>query len=60
MPSDKFNTVKCPVCGKNFIPAPLHAWKLYGTKRRVCTYTCQQQSKREHEAIRQRKREVKL
>lgn len=29
----------CPVCKKEFIPAPLHVYKI--TKcRLVCTYTC--------------------
>ena len=29
----------CPVCGKNFIPAPFHIYKIKG-KILVCTYKC--------------------
>ena len=28
----------CPVCGKNFIPAPMHAYKQDG--RLFCSWTC--------------------
>lgn len=32
-------SVKCPVCGKEFYPAPYHQWKsLQGSK--VCSYSC--------------------
>lgn len=32
-------SVKCPVCGKEFYPAPYHQWKsLQGS--RVCSYSC--------------------
>lgn len=33
----------CPVCGKNFLPAAQHGWKIgEGSKERlVCTYSCQ-------------------
>lgn len=31
----------CPICKKNFIPAPEHAWKIGGEHRAlVCSYTC--------------------
>ena len=39
--------VECPICGKKYIPAPEHAWKIGPTKERdgsrptlVCSYTC--------------------
>lgn len=33
----------CPVCGKDFLPASQHGWKIgEGTKEQlVCTYPCQ-------------------
>ena len=32
----------CPVCGKNFMPAPYHVYKISvnGSKRMVCSYRC--------------------
>lgn len=33
----------CPICKKNFYPAPLHAWKIGNDRCRekfVCSYTC--------------------
>lgn len=34
----------CPVCGKKFIPAPYHVYKLWnevsGHNILVCSYTC--------------------
>lgn len=35
----------CPVCGRNFIPAPFHQFRVYG--RRVCTWNCQLRGERE-------------
>ena len=38
-----WDEIKCPVCGKAFVPAPLHAWKIdisYCQTKRVCTYSC--------------------
>ena len=33
---------KCPVCGKEFYPAPMHAYKMkrYGRHVPICTYKC--------------------
>lgn len=31
---------KCPVCGKNFVPAPFHVYKNKKGKL-VCSYHCQ-------------------
>lgn len=40
-------TSTCPICGKKFVPAPEHMWKIgnwdgiSGLRyTRVCTYTC--------------------
>ena len=34
----------CPVCGKNYIPAPYHMYKLWDSKTghsiQVCSYSC--------------------
>lgn len=32
----------CPICGKRFLPAPQHAYKINGKYRGelVCTYSC--------------------
>lgn len=35
----------CPVCGRNFIPAPYHQFRVYG--RRVCTWSCKLRGERE-------------
>lgn len=38
-----FTLRTCPVCGKQFIPAPQHAWKIGEVEWRpelVCTYSC--------------------
>lgn len=36
---------KCPVCGKKFLPAPMHVWKNENETNKafqklVCSYTC--------------------
>ena len=36
----------CPVCGKNYIPAPFHQYKIYGGVR-VCSWSCQLRGERE-------------
>lgn len=56
-----FNTQEriCPICGKNFIPAPYHAWKVgcnaeddlldvYGNGKLVCTYSCMRKWEKSH------------
>lgn len=30
----------CPICGKNFVPAPLHAFRHQRDCVTVCSYTC--------------------
>ena len=37
--ADFLHEVECPVCGKHFIPAPYHVYKIY-RGRRFCSYTC--------------------
>lgn len=63
----------CPICGKGFIPAPEHAWKIghitsYAIKNRrddayqrnVCSYTCMRKWEREEEAkIKAKKAKIK-
>lgn len=33
---------KCPVCGKEFIPAPFHVYKVYtkGQYKLACSWNC--------------------
>lgn len=42
---------ECPICGKRFVPAPFHRYKLLiGTKEKlVCTYSCMSRGLREKE-----------
>ena len=51
---DHFHMLTCPVCGKKFIPAPLHRYKNRRSKL-VCSYECvlkdQQTVKRSHRSI---------
>ena len=42
----KYRDVKCSVCGKNFIPAPLHAYRDKRCHKRVCSWTCVCKSER--------------
>lgn len=43
-----FVSVKCPMCGKMFVPAPEHAYHNYNGKKLVCSYTCSIISRNEH------------
>ena len=37
----------CPVCKKEFIPAPLHIYKIGGKKGKlVCTYSCMRKAEK--------------
>jgi hypothetical protein len=47
---------KCPICGKNFIPAPQHAWgyKENGDFKKVCSYTCHRVAEKAKENKRKR------
>lgn len=44
-----FVVKKCPICGKEFHPAPLHAWTIQGDKKQVCSYTCARKWDKEQE-----------
>lgn len=47
---------KCPVCGKEFLPAGLHSYRI-GTNTKpklVCTYTCQRKWEQEQEKKKKR------
>lgn len=35
----------CPICGKNYIPAPFHNYKIHGKK--VCSWHCQLKGERD-------------
>lgn len=42
---------KCPQCGKVFVPAPEHAYKLYAGsshEKVFCKYTCMLRYREEH------------
>ena len=43
-----FVPVKCPICGKTYIPAPDHVYRSYNGKKLVCSYKCSCQSRKEH------------
>ena len=43
--SNPFTEKKCPICGKKYIPAALHIYKVKGVL--VCSYTCQQKGNKE-------------
>ena len=49
-----FVSVKCPICGKTFVPAPEHAYHTYNGKKLVCSYKCSCQSRKEHPDYRKR------
>ena len=37
----------CPMCGKVFLKAPYHSYRMYHSRRLVCTYSCALRSERE-------------
>ena len=42
-----FDYCHCPVCGKDFIKAPMHVYHVYGKRDRlVCSYHCMRESER--------------
>ena len=43
-----FTSVKCPICGKMYIPAPEHVYRNYNGIKLVCSYKCSCQSRKEH------------
>lgn len=47
--------IECPICGKKFIPAPEHYWKIGNYKLNtrtddVCSYSCMRKWEKEQEA----------
>lgn len=46
----------CPICGKEYLPAPMHVYKM-PTKngRLVCSYSCALKAEREHEEKRMKR-----
>ena len=56
-------TTKCPICGKQFVPAAQHMWKIgnwdgvTGERTvRVCSYSCMTKWEKEHDAKDKKKR----
>ena len=53
---------KCPVCGKNFIPAPYHYWKVKLSNEKwanTCSYSCMRVAEKENEKAELEKQEKK-
>ena len=56
---------KCPICGKNFVPAPYHHWKIKKKKSKgvkwenVCSYSCMRVWEKEVEKEEAKKEEEK-
>ena len=50
--------MKCPVCGKNFIPAPMHIYNDggHGGGKTVCSWNCHIKAHRKREAEKMQKR----
>lgn len=51
----------CPVCGREYPPAPCHAYKsiIGGNKVLVCTYPCMLKADKEHEEELRRRQEAR-
>lgn len=49
-------TRKCPVCGKSFIPAPYHVYKvlMHRSNKLVCSWACKVAYDKEREEYRRR------
>ena len=43
---DFLNELICPVCGKSFIPAPMHVYRDKRCRKRVCSWSCVCKSER--------------
>lgn len=41
--NNKSNKIICPVCGKEFSPAPEHSYHLDNKEKLVCSYNCERQ-----------------
>ncbi len=47
--SDVLKLHTCPICGKQFIPAPLHRYKAEDKRHRVyklCSYSCSRKAEK--------------
>lgn len=47
---------KCAVCGKKFVPAPMHAYKRKSGRVVLCSYRCMLAYDKEHPPKRQKAR----
>lgn len=45
---------RCPICGKEYVPAPYHVYHVPASKARVCTYKCQLIAEQRHEATKKK------
>lgn len=46
----------CPVCGKEFVPAPDHVYKVTKSGAPVCSYHCMMDARRKRDARRKKKK----
>jgi hypothetical protein len=44
--STNLREIKCPICGKIFVPAPYHAYRANHKDALVCSYHCVLESER--------------
>lgn len=39
-------SISCPICGKSFVPAPMHIYRDKRCHKRVCSWSCVCKSER--------------
>lgn len=44
----------CPICGKEYVPAPEHVYHVPARKARVCSYKCMLEAEKRHEATKKK------
>ena len=55
---NQYKIVTCPVCGKKFLPAPQHAYRVRPSSGApVCSYTCMMVCRMKAEAKKKKKEE---
>ena len=55
---NQYNITSCPVCGKRFLPAPQHAYRVRPNHGAfVCSYKCMMVCRRKAEAKKKKKEE---
>ena len=56
-----FTEHKCPVCGKIYIPAAMHSWRIYknNSYKLVCTYGCKRKFEKEQELLKAQKKRAR-